>query len=62
MRVAVVTGGASGMGRSICQHLARKGHAVVVADIDGDGADHLAKEIACVGSQTGSQGGPEAPF
>jgi 2-hydroxycyclohexanecarboxyl-CoA dehydrogenase len=43
--VAVVTGGASGMGRSICENLARQGHAVVVADLNGSEAEQLAKEI-----------------
>jgi NAD(P)-dependent dehydrogenase (short-subunit alcohol dehydrogenase family) len=31
-RTAFVTGGASGIGLSICEHLARAGHNVVVAD------------------------------
>lgn len=39
-RAAFVTGGASGIGRSIALRLAGEGFAVVVADIDGD----LAKE------------------
>jgi 2-hydroxycyclohexanecarboxyl-CoA dehydrogenase len=34
-RVAVVTGGGSGMGRSIGEHLARQGHRVAVLDLDG---------------------------
>jgi 2-hydroxycyclohexanecarboxyl-CoA dehydrogenase len=45
MLVAVVTGGASGMGRSICQHLARRGHAVAVVDSNGDAAESVAKEL-----------------
>jgi 2-hydroxycyclohexanecarboxyl-CoA dehydrogenase len=45
MLVAVVTGGASGMGRSICQHLAKQGHAVAVVDSNGDAAESLAKEL-----------------
>jgi 2-hydroxycyclohexanecarboxyl-CoA dehydrogenase len=56
-RVAVVTGGASGMGLSICERLARRGNQVVVMDLDGpaaqlaaeklraDGADALACEV-----------------
>jgi 2-hydroxycyclohexanecarboxyl-CoA dehydrogenase len=43
--LAVVTGGASGMGYSICLHLARKGHAVAVLDIDGERAEATAKDI-----------------
>ena len=38
-RVAVVTGGASGLGLSICEHLARHGHRVAVLDRDGDAAE-----------------------
>ncbi|MDT3442853.1 SDR family NAD(P)-dependent oxidoreductase [Pseudofrankia sp. BMG5.37] len=44
-RVAVVTGGASGMGRSICQQLAARGHRVAVLDLDGDAAQVLAAEL-----------------
>ena len=44
-RVAVVTGGASGMGRSICEHLAARGDRVAVLDIDGDVAVATAEAI-----------------
>jgi 2-hydroxycyclohexanecarboxyl-CoA dehydrogenase len=44
-RVAVVTGGGSGMGRAICHHLARRGRKVAVLDINGEAADQVAKEI-----------------
>ncbi len=44
-RVAVVTGGGSGMGRAICHHLARQGRKVAVLDINGEAADQVAKEI-----------------
>jgi 2-hydroxycyclohexanecarboxyl-CoA dehydrogenase len=45
MPVAVVTGGASGMGRSICLHLAKLEHAVAVVDVDGEAAEQVASEL-----------------
>lgn len=43
--VAIVTGGASGLGEAICQRLAADGHAVVAADIDGDAAAKVAADV-----------------
>ncbi|MGD0698691.1 MAG: SDR family NAD(P)-dependent oxidoreductase [Trebonia sp.] len=50
-RVAFVTGGASGIGLSVCEHLARAGHSVVIADYNGDGAEDAAKVIRDGGGQ-----------
>ena len=41
-RVAIVTGGGRGIGRRYCEALAGEGAAVVVADIDGTGAEETA--------------------
>ena len=44
-QVAVVTGGARGLGEAIVRRLHADGYRVVVADIDGAGADTLATEL-----------------
>jgi NAD(P)-dependent dehydrogenase (short-subunit alcohol dehydrogenase family) len=44
-RVALVTGGASGIGAGVCRRLAGAGARVVVCDIDLAGASALAEEV-----------------
>jgi NAD(P)-dependent dehydrogenase (short-subunit alcohol dehydrogenase family) len=44
-KVAVVTGGGSGIGRSACLLFAREGSRVLIADIAGEKAQHTAIEI-----------------
>ncbi|MEU5880508.1 SDR family NAD(P)-dependent oxidoreductase [Spirillospora sp. NPDC047279] len=44
-RVAVVTGGASGMGLSICRHFARRGDQVAVLDVNASAARGAAEEL-----------------
>ncbi len=45
-KVAIVTGGASGLGRAIARRMASEGARVAVADINDDGAARVVAEIA----------------
>ncbi|MGE2728760.1 SDR family NAD(P)-dependent oxidoreductase [Mycolicibacterium vaccae] len=48
-RVAVVTGGASGMGEASCRELGRRGHKVAVLDLNGEAAQRVAEELRSEG-------------
>ena len=50
-KIALVTGGARGIGEAICRVLAERGHKVVVSDVNGDGAAALARELGGYGIQ-----------
>src|SRR5919197_128548 len=50
-QVIIVTGGAHGIGRAYCEGLAREGARVVVADIDGAGAEAAVKALSAGGSE-----------
>ena len=51
-RTALVTGGASGIGREICKALAADGRRVAVADIQSDAAAETAQMITEAGGIT----------
>ena len=44
-RVAIVTGGACGIGKACCEGLAEVGVNIVVADVDGPGAEKTAASL-----------------
>src|SRR4029453_10039557 len=54
-RIAVVTGGASGIGRAVAQRLAAEGGHVIVADLDAAGAREGGEEV---GGAHGTRAGP----
>lgn len=55
-RVAVVTGGGSGVGRSIGAHLSRAGHRVAVLDVDLAAAEAVAVELRAEGGEAVARG------
>jgi NAD(P)-dependent dehydrogenase (short-subunit alcohol dehydrogenase family) len=48
-KVAIVTGGAGGIGQVYARGLAQEGAAVVIADLDGEGAAHVARQLCLEG-------------
>jgi NAD(P)-dependent dehydrogenase (short-subunit alcohol dehydrogenase family) len=57
-KVTVVTGGASGIGAACCRNFAERGAKVVVADLNGDGAQSVAAEFGGlgIGCDVGNEG------
>ena len=50
-KIAIVTGGGSGIGAALSQELARRGATVVIADINSGGASRVAGAIARLGGR-----------
>lgn len=50
-RVAVITGGAQGIGRAICLGMAREGAKIVVADLQADKANTVVADIQALGAE-----------
>ncbi len=48
-RVAVVTGGASGMGEATCHELGRRGHKIAVFDLNADAAQRVSEDLRAQG-------------
>jgi NAD(P)-dependent dehydrogenase (short-subunit alcohol dehydrogenase family) len=54
-KVAIVTGGASGLGRTLGEALARRGALVVLADINSEGANQAARSICDAGYKASAE-------
>jgi 2-hydroxycyclohexanecarboxyl-CoA dehydrogenase len=48
-KIALVTGGASGIGRAVCLRLARDGADVALLDVDAAGGEAVAREVRALG-------------
>lgn len=53
-KIAIVTGGGAGIGKSICEELANKGATVIVADINATNAEKVADTIVQNGGKARS--------
>ncbi len=51
-QVALVTGGARGIGKTIAENLAKKGVALAIADVSVESAGETARELASLGVKT----------
>ncbi len=54
--VAIISGGANGIGRCVALRFARAGIAVAIADADRAGAERVVRELAAAGAQARSYG------
>lgn len=54
-KVAIVTGGAGGIGEPTVKRLAREGAAVVVADLNAEGAERVAADVTKAGGRAVAQ-------
>lgn len=59
-RVAIVTGGARGIGRAHCERLGAEGARVVIVDLDGEAAERTAAELQTAGADCGALPGDAA--
>jgi NAD(P)-dependent dehydrogenase (short-subunit alcohol dehydrogenase family) len=50
-KLAIVTGGGMGLGRALCETLAKRGSLVFIADIDADAAGDVAARIIAAGGR-----------
>jgi NAD(P)-dependent dehydrogenase (short-subunit alcohol dehydrogenase family) len=48
-KIAIITGGASGIGRAVGEALARAGGEVVLADVNGSAAEEVGQAIVASG-------------
>lgn len=48
-KVAIVAGGASGIGKALCEELAKRGSRVIIADVNHKAAEELSKAILSKG-------------
>ena len=60
-KVAIVTGGAQGIGRGIVLCMAKEGADIAIADLKVDGAKEVAEEVAALGRKAGLHQGRCSP-